>query len=151
MSSRARFEPDAKLVRALDQPIPEPPRRLDQHLADLGLLELLAQSPHVDIHESSIASGLVAPNADEQIVAREHASRLASERAKQLELCRRQRELLVPGDRLHAGEIHDEAPEAQLSVLRVVVVNAIPAEQRLDARGELVVVKWLAQIAVGAD
>src|SRR4029079_6298670 len=82
---------DARLVRALDQAIPEPARRLDKDLADLGLLELLAQAPNVDVDEAGVASRFVAPHTDEEIVARENASGFTGEGTQQLEFGRRQR------------------------------------------------------------
>src|SRR2546428_13709688 len=104
----------------------------------------------MDVHQARVAAGLVAPHADREIVTGEHAAGLAGERAQQLELRRGQRELLVAGDRLHAGEVDDEASEAKLPILRMVGVDTVTTEQRLDASGELVVVERLANVVVGA-
>src|SRR5205814_2373956 len=148
--SRSPFVRDARL-RAGDQPIAETARRLDRHLADLGLLELLAQPSDVDVDQTRVAPRLIAPHADEKIVAGEHAAGLARERAQELELRRREGKLPVPGHRLQAREVDDESAEAELPLLAVVGARAIAAEERLDARCELVVVERLAEIVVGAD
>jgi len=105
----------------------------------------------VDVDEARVAPRLVAPHADEKIVPRKDPARRARERAQELELRRRQRELPVARDRLHAREIDDESPEAELAILGVIGVNAIAAKQRLDPRGKLIVVERLAKVVVGAD
>jgi len=104
---------------------------------------------HVD--ETRVAPGLVAPDPDQKIVARENASGLASQRPQELELRGRQRKLLVARDRLQAREIDDEPTKPELPVLAVIAVDAVTAQKRLDARGELVVVEWLAQVIIRTD
>src|SRR2546430_9955204 len=59
------------LALALDQAIPETPRRLDRHLGDESLLQFLAETANVHVDQARVAPRLVAPNPDQQIVARE--------------------------------------------------------------------------------
>ncbi|OLC09888.1 MAG: hypothetical protein AUH39_03500 [Chloroflexi bacterium 13_1_40CM_67_9] len=105
----------------------------------------------MDVDESRVAPGLVTPDPDQKVIAREDARRLSREGPQQLELRRRQRHLLVSSDRLHAGEIDDEATKAQLPILRVVAVHAVAAEQCLDPRGKFVVVEGFPEIVVSPD
>src|SRR5439155_1525398 len=123
----------------LDQAIPEAPRRLDRHLGDGSLLQLLAEPANVHVDETRVAPGLVAPDPDQKIVARENASGLASQRPQELELRGRQRKLLVARDRLQAREIDDEPTKPELPVLAVMAVDASPERRRACGRSNFLV------------
>src|ERR671935_3058194 len=141
----------ARRRRPRDQPIAEPARRLDRDLGHTGLLELLAKTADVHVDEPRVTPRLVAPDAYEKVVTGEDPSRFARERAEQLELGRRERQLTIACDRLQARQVDDEAAEPQLPLLGVDAARAVTAQERLDAGRELIVVEGLAEIVVGPD
>src|SRR5207248_1052776 len=82
-------------------------------------------------------AAVIAPDAGQQIVAREHAAGLAAERLQELELGRGERQRRVAADRLHAAEIDDEDPEPQLAPVTLGDGRVRPAaQQRLHARDQ---------------
>src|SRR5438128_261512 len=60
-----------------------------------GVAELAAQLPHVDVDGAGVAGERIAPDALEQLVAREHESAVVEQLPEEVELLRGELDLLV--------------------------------------------------------
>ena len=76
--------------RSRRQPVADAPDRLEIPRLRRIVLDLLAKASHVHRHRARVERRGVAPDARHQLVAREHAARMAREEPEQVELLRRQ-------------------------------------------------------------
>ena len=113
--------------------------------------ELAPHLPHVDVDRARVAGERVAPDALEQLVAREHEPAVVEQLPEEVELLRRELDLLVADHHLAAAGVDDEVAVADLVALLAAPVGRRAAEDALHARHELARVERLRQVVVGAD
>src|SRR5438067_3361615 len=116
-----------------------------------GLAELAAQLPHVDVHGARVPGERVAPDALEQLVAREDETAVVEQLPEQVELLRRKLDLLVPHLDLAPAGVDHEVTVLQRRALGILSVGRRAAQDRLHARDELARVERLRHVVVGAD
>src|SRR5262245_12740495 len=73
-----------------------------------GVAELAPDLTHVDVHGSRVTGECVAPYALEQLVARENESAVVEQLPQEVELLRRELDLLVADVHLPAARVDDE-------------------------------------------
>src|SRR5215218_10692244 len=116
-----------------------------------GLAELAPQLPHVHVHRTRVTREGVAPDALEQLVAREHEAAMVEELPEQVELLRRQLDLLVADLHLATSGVDAEIAVPESRARDFLAVGGGAAKDRLHARDELARVERLRQIVVRAD
>src|SRR5215218_3866394 len=113
--------------------------------------QLAAELPHVDVHRAGIAGERVPPDALEQLVARQHEAAVVEQLPEQVELLRRELDLLVAHLALAAAGVDREVAMVEHLGLRVAPLRGRAPQNGLDARDELARVERLRQVVVGAD
>ena len=78
-----------------------------------ALLDLLPQPPHVHGDGAGVERGLVAPDPAHQLVAGEDLARMAGEEPEQVELLRRQPQLLAVAAHLARARVELEPGERE--------------------------------------
>src|SRR3954471_13801633 len=101
------------------------------------LAELAAQLPHVDVHGARVPGERVAPDALEQLVTREYETAVVEELPQQVELLRRELDLLVSDFPLATAGVDHEVAVAHDGALRFLSLRSSTAQDRLHARNEL--------------
>jgi hypothetical protein len=104
---------------------------------------------HVD--RARVAGEGVAPHALEKLVARQHEAAVVQQLPEQVELLRRELDLLVADVHLAAAGVNDQVAVSELSALALLAGGRSPSEDRLHARDELARVERLREVVVGAD
>ena len=104
---------------------------------------------HVD--RARVAGERVAPDALEQLVAREHEPAVVEQLPEQVELLRRELDLAVADHRLAAAGVDHEVAVANLLALVAAALGRRAAQHALHPRHELARVERLRQVVVGAD
>src|SRR5439155_12124301 len=100
-------------TRSIGEAVAEPAHRLDQARAAWLGLDLLAQPADVDVHRARVAGRAVAPDALQQVVAREGAARVLGQEDQQVVLLGPEREHLAAAARLVALQVYLDLAEAQ--------------------------------------
>src|SRR5436305_4568401 len=113
--------------------------------------ELAPQLAHVDVHRARVAGERVAPDALEQLVARQHEAAVVEQLPEEVELLRRELDLLVADVHLAAAGVDQQVAVAERRALEILAVGRRAAQHRLDARDELAWIERLGQVVVGAD
>ena len=104
---------------------------------------------HVD--GARVAGERVAPDALEQLVARQHEPAVVEQLPEQVELLRRELDLLAVDLHLAPAGVDLELAVGYLARLQLAALGDAAAQDRLDARDELARVERLRQVVVGAD
>ena len=113
--------------------------------------ELAPNLPNVDVDGPRIAGEGVPPHALEQLVAGEHEPAMVEELPQQVELLRRELDLLVAHVHLTPARIDRELPVAQLVTFVAAALRDDAPQDALHACDELARVERLRQVVVGAD
>src|SRR4051795_7058626 len=116
-----------------------------------GIAELAAQLPDVDVHRSRVTCERVAPDALEQLVAGQHEPAVVEQLPEEVELLRRELDLLAGDEHLPPPDVDLEVPVPDLLRLHLSPLRDASPQDRLDAGDELTRVEGLRQIVVGAD
>src|SRR2546423_6694117 len=116
-----------------------------------GLAELAAQLPHVDVHGAGVARKGVAPDALEQLVARQDEAAVVEQLPEEVELLRGELHLLGPHLDLPAAGVDHEVAVPEDGALRFLPLGRGSAEDRLHARDELARIEGLRHVVVRAD
>ena len=116
-----------------------------------GVAELAAELADVDVDGARVAGEGVAPDALEQLVAREHEAAVVEQLPEQVELLRRELDLLLADAHLAAAGVDRQVAVAELLALDLAALGRRAAEDRLHAGDELARVERLRQVVVGAD
>ncbi len=104
---------------------------------------------HVD--RPCVARKRVAPDALQQLVAREHEAAVIEELPEQVELLRRELHLDPVDRRLAAARIDAEVAVGDHLGLEIAPLGRGPAQDRLDPSDELARIERLRQVVVGTD
>ena len=104
---------------------------------------------HVD--RSRVAREGVAPDPLEQLVAREHEPAVIQQLPEQVELLRRELDLVVADANLATPCVDVQVAVVHRLALALAALGRRAAEDRLDARDELTGIERLRQVVVGAD
>src|SRR5262245_27814156 len=113
--------------------------------------ELAAQLADVNVHRAGVAGEGVAPDALEQLVAREHEAAVVEQLPEQVELLRRELDLLVADAHLAPPGVDRQVAVAELRALELAALGRGAAQDRLHALDELARVEGLRELVVGAD
>src|SRR5438093_2553343 len=114
-----------------------------------GIAELSPQLAHVHVDGARVAGERVAPDPLEQLVARQHEAAVVEQLPEQVELLRRQLDLLLDDPHLASAGVDRELPVLDDGALALAPRGRGPPEDRLHTRDELAWVEWLRQIVVG--
>src|SRR5207247_11446425 len=104
-----------------------------------------------NVHGPGVPGESVAPNALEQLVAREHEPAVIEQLPEEVELLRRELDLLLADLDLTAAGVDDEVAVLDRLALALLALGRCAPEDRLDARDELTRVERLRHVVVGAD
>ena len=120
------------------------------------VFELGAQVADVDVDGAGVAVVLVAPDALEQLVAREGAAGVRDEELQELVLLGRQGDGLVVEPCLIRGEVEPQAADGQALFSRLVLAAALldaggTAQHGLDAREQLAHGEGLDDVVIGTE
>src|SRR5581483_9217803 len=116
-----------------------------------GVAELATELADVDVHRPRVAGEGVAPHTLEQLVAREHEAAVVEQLPEEVELLRRELDLLVGDVHLAPAGVDVEVAVLDRLALAVAPLRRRTAQHRPDARDELPRVERLRQVVVGAD
>ena len=103
----------------------------------------------MDGHRARVDGGRIAPDPPHELLAGEHASRVAGHEPQQVELTRGQAERLVVPDHVSARRVDDEPVEGQLLVGHDVELGA--PQHGANAGSELTGRERLRNVVVGAE
>src|SRR5919201_278276 len=113
--------------------------------------ELAPQLPDVDVDGARVAGEGVAPDALQQLVAREDEAAMVEQLPEQVELLRRELDLLLPDLHLAPACVDDEVAVLELRALAGGALRRRTPKDRAHPRDELARVERLRQVVVGAD
>src|SRR2546421_2034430 len=108
-----------------------------------GLAELAAQLPHVDVHRAGVTGERVAPDALEQLVARQDEPTVVEQLPEEIELLRRELHLRLPHAYLTPPCVDGEVAVAEHLALDLAPFGSRASQDRLDAGDELARVEGL--------
>src|SRR5262249_47538855 len=121
--------------------VADPPHGHDRR----RVTELPAKLAHVDVHGAGVAGERVAPHALEQLVPRQHEPAVVEQLPEEVELLRRELDLVAGHAHLAATGVDDEIAVLEDSALELTAFRRRPAEDRLDAGDKLAGVERLRQ------
>ena len=147
MEPDAVREEDGRNVQLFDEAIAE-----SHYGFDLlpGVSELRPESPHVDIDGTCFDQPIVAPDALEEPVARNHAIPILDQIAQQLELSSRQPHRSVVDFDAHRLEIRREVSPLENDGARGLGVAASATQGGSNARGEFACAERFRDVVVSA-
>ena len=105
----------------------------------------------MDVDRARVAGERVAPDALEQLVARQHEAAVVEQLPEQVELLRRELDLLAADRRLAAAGVDAQVAVRDHLGLELAALRRGAPQDRLDPRDELARVERLRQVVVGAD
>ena len=115
------------------------------------IAELAPDLAHVDVDGARVPGERVAPHALEELVAREDDPAVVEQLPEEVELLRREPDLLVADVHLALARVDREVAVLELLGLGAPALGRRPAEDALHARDELTRVERLRHVVVGAD
>src|SRR6266542_3171178 len=113
-----------------------------------GFAELAAQLANVHVDRARVAGERVAPDALEQLVARQHQPAVVEQLPEQVELLRRELHFLVADAYLAATCVDDQIAVPDLGRRQILAVRRRPAQDGLHARDELTRIERLGEVIV---
>ena len=105
----------------------------------------------MDVHGTRVAGERVAPDALEQLVAGQHEPAMVEQLPEEVELLRRELDLLLADVHLPPAGVDREVAVADDGALRQAALRRRAAQDRLHAGDELARVERLRHVVVGAD
>src|SRR5580765_4515174 len=135
--------------RSWHEPVADPPAGLEVARLGRDLLDLLAKAPDVNRDRARVELRGVPPHARHELVAREHAARVAREEPEEVELLGGQPDRRAGPRRLARLAFETDVAEGELGGGRSGG-RAAP-EDGADARGELSRRERLRDVVVGAE
>src|SRR5712691_7027434 len=150
-ATRARPEPTPRsgglLLARRAHLVADPP---DGH--DRGrVAELAAELTDVHVDRARVARERVPPDALEQLVAREHEAPMVEQLPEEIELLRRQLDLLIAHARFTPSGIDGEVAVLDDGTLTLRALRGCATQDRPHARDKLPRVERLRHVVVGAD
>src|SRR5213076_74843 len=127
--------------------VPDPPYGHDRR----GVAELATKLADVDVDGSRIASERVPPDPLEQLVSRQHEAAVVEELPEQVELLRRQLDLLLADANFAPARVDAEVAVADDRALGLPPLGRRAPQDRLHPRHELARVERLRHVVVRAD
>src|SRR3954471_7527215 len=115
-----------------------------------GIAELAAKLSHVHVDRARVARERVTPHALEQLVACQYEATMVEQLPEEVELLRRELDLLVADARFAATGIDHEIAVLDDGALALRSVGCGAAQDRAHARDELARVEGLRHVVVGA-
>src|ERR1700694_6353062 len=145
---RGRADGGGGSARRQLQPVADAPNRLDARVGDPRGGELLADLLNMDVHCPCVARKVVTPYQVQQLAALEHATGMPRQEREEVELLRP--ELYARGALADLVPLEVDFEPARPDQLGLVRLEPSSAQQRLGARHQLLRMKGLGQVIVGA-